>query len=252
MTIFTCENTFESMLTCIYEAWNSKLGHKNIYLQAEPIGNYELFASYRHVPSDSQKAGKVSKAICQKISLYTYEIIYHCAMSDQADKLDLIYRFLLLGFTYKKDILSMEQNPHIKACLVLHQKVVNESHKFIEFIRFFELTNQVLFAKISPKSQILSLIAPHFHNRMPSLTWIIYDESYHCLLIQEKNKNYYFRQVSEKEEEKIQTLHARQDNFQELWKEFFHTIAIKERINSKRQQNFLPLWLRKNMTEFLP
>lgn len=29
MTIYTCENTFEAMMTCIYDAWASKEGHQN-------------------------------------------------------------------------------------------------------------------------------------------------------------------------------------------------------------------------------
>ena len=36
MTIYTCENTFEAMMTCIYDAWASKEGHQNIRLKAEP------------------------------------------------------------------------------------------------------------------------------------------------------------------------------------------------------------------------
>ena len=43
MTIYTCENTFEAMMTCIYDAWDSKKGHQNIRLKAEPVGDMELF-----------------------------------------------------------------------------------------------------------------------------------------------------------------------------------------------------------------
>ena len=30
MEIYTCEDQFESMMTCIYEAWASKNGHSNV------------------------------------------------------------------------------------------------------------------------------------------------------------------------------------------------------------------------------
>lgn len=52
MTIFTCKDTFEDMMSCIYTAWASRLGHKNIRLKTEPIGNLELFCDYRHVDHD--------------------------------------------------------------------------------------------------------------------------------------------------------------------------------------------------------
>lgn len=252
MTIFTCQDTFEAMMTCIYQAWESGLGHQNIRLQTLPIGNYRLFADYREVAPDSLKAAKVSRAICKKISLRAYEIVYYCAMSDREDKLDLIYRFLLLGFAYGSKILSMEPNPHIRSCLSLHKRVAGEAHKFIEFTRFFQLGQEAFFAQISPKSRILSLIAPHFHNRMPSLHWAIYDRSHRQLLLQPKDEDYYFQRLSLKEEENIKTLSSPKDDFEMLWKEFFDTVAIKERQNPKVQQRFLPLWIRKNMTEFLP
>ena len=49
MTVFTCEDNFDAMMTCVYEAWASRLGHSNIKLNTEPIGNLELFCDYRHV-----------------------------------------------------------------------------------------------------------------------------------------------------------------------------------------------------------
>ena len=49
MVIFTCKDDFESMMTCIYDAWAARLGHSNIRLLTEPIGNLELFCEYRHV-----------------------------------------------------------------------------------------------------------------------------------------------------------------------------------------------------------
>ena len=49
------------MLTCIYEAFNSGMGHKNIKLMLEPIREYTLFDEYVHVNGDVDKAEKVRK-----------------------------------------------------------------------------------------------------------------------------------------------------------------------------------------------
>ena len=46
MVIFTCSDNFEAMMTCIYDAWAARLGHSNIRLQTEPVGNLELFCEY--------------------------------------------------------------------------------------------------------------------------------------------------------------------------------------------------------------
>ena len=73
MTIYTCENTFEAMMTCIYDAWDSKKGHQNIRLKAEPVGDMELFCEYRTKDRCCAKAKKSQKSD----SFYPAQIIQH-------------------------------------------------------------------------------------------------------------------------------------------------------------------------------
>lgn len=54
MVVFTCKDRFDDMMTCIYEAWASHLGHNNIKLRTEPLGTMELFCEYRHVEADKE------------------------------------------------------------------------------------------------------------------------------------------------------------------------------------------------------
>ena len=58
MVIFTCEPSFEAMMTCIYDAWDARLGHDNIRLMVEPVLEPELFAQYRHIDPDHEKLQK--------------------------------------------------------------------------------------------------------------------------------------------------------------------------------------------------
>ena len=66
MVVFTCKDDFESMMTCIYDAWAARLGHSNIRLAIEPVGNLELFCEYRHVEKNQEKAEKVIRTIQRK------------------------------------------------------------------------------------------------------------------------------------------------------------------------------------------
>ena len=81
MVIFTCKDRFDDMMTCIYEAWASHLGHNNIKLRTEPIGTMELFCEYRHVEADKEKTESVIRTIQQKISFRAYQIVYHAAIA---------------------------------------------------------------------------------------------------------------------------------------------------------------------------
>lgn len=248
-TIFTCRDQFDDMMTCIYDAWASRLGHSNIRLKAEPIGNLELFCEYRHTESDPSKTASVIRTIHKKISHRAYIMVYRAAMSDQEDKLDAIYRFLILGFHYGASIMERLQDPAVMRLFELDRKVGNESHYFREFIRFSSLPHNVLISHIAPKSNVLTLVASHFADRMPSEHWMIIDDTRQLAIVHPANQDYYLTSLSE--QDMITLSQTQDDPFVDLWKDFFEVIGIKERFNPRCQRNMLPLWYRRNMTEFM-
>ena len=113
MNVFTCENNLEAILTCIYDAWASKLGHRNLRLMLEPVLEPELFCDYIHTEPDSEKVSKVIRSIRKKISAEAWQMVYSCAMSCVPEKPDIIYRFLLYGFAYGRRALEMLQEPAV-------------------------------------------------------------------------------------------------------------------------------------------
>ena len=253
MTIFTCKNQFDDMMTCIYEAWSSRLGHSNIKLKTEPIGTMELFCDYRHVEADRKKTQSVIRTIKQKISVRAYHMVYRAAMAtDEEDKLDIIYRFLILGFHYGKQVLDFLQNPVVMRIFELERKVINESHIFRECIRFTEMDNHILVGIISPKCDVITLLAPEFVDRLPSENWMIVDDTRSMAVVHPADQQYYLTSLSEEEMSELLTKESAAkdtDIMTMLWKEFFQTIGIKERKNSTCQRNLMPLWYRKHMPE---
>lgn len=247
-TVFTCQDQFDAMMTCIYDAWASKLGHSNIRLMTEPIGNFELFCTYQHIEADKKKTRSVIRSIQNKISTQAYRMVYRSAMSDQTDKLDTIYRFLIAGFHYGASVIDFLQEPVIMRMMELNRKVSNEAHFHTEFIRFSNIEQNVLVSHIEPKSNVLTLIAPHFADRMPSENWMIIDDTRMTAIIHPCNEDYYLTSLTNEELERLSK--EQDDPFIDLWKTFFDTIGIKERKNPRCQRNMLPLWYRKHMTEF--
>lgn len=250
MIIFTCKDNFEDMMTCIFDAWASKEGHQNIRLQTEPVGDLELFCEYRHIDADMEKSRKVIRSIQQKISFSAYEMVFRCAMSDLDDKLDRIYRFLLLGFTYHAKTTSMLQHPYVISIFEANRKVANETHLFREFLRFQSLPDGVLIAHIEPKSNLLTLLYPAFDDRLPSENWMIIDDNRRIAAIHPADEETWLTPLSQAEFDRLRHSEETGDPFIDLWKTFFHTIAIKERSNPVCQRTHLPIWYRSHMTEF--
>lgn len=252
--IYLCDDSIDGVFTAIYMAWSSRLGHANIKIEEKCEGskfaNIELFAEYEVVETDYELSNKVARSIRQKISEEAYEMTCRVALSDYIGKSDLIYRFLILGFAVGKTITEHLSNEVVNKMFRINKNVSNEAHHLLGFIRFSERENGLLTAIINPKNNVLSLVTPHFVDRLSGERFLIYDEKRKLAALYVPGKPWIMTQVPEIDRERLEDATAREDDYVELWKTFFQHIAIKERINPKLQQNNLPLRFRGNMTEF--
>ncbi len=250
MTVFTCNNDFTSMMTCIYDAWASKLGHSNVLLVLEPVTEPELFMDYIHIEPDERKAESVVTSVKKKLSHECFRLLYNVSCSEEPDKLDLIYRFLVKAFHTGPDIVNLLQDSVIIRMQKIAKRVGNEAYHSLEFMRFASVDNQVYIAHFEPKSDVIMMVAPHFCDRMPSEYWIIIDKVRNIAAVHPQNSDYYLRYLTEKEASELAEASESHDIFINLWKTYFESIAIKERENYVCQRSHFPLWMRKHVTEF--
>lgn len=255
-TVFLCEDTPDGIFTAVYDAWDSGLGHRNVALELNGCFNYSLFSRYVSVSTDYEKSFKVARSLNHKLSRQVFATAYYAALSEPPGKADAIYRFIVLAFRHGPKIVSMLGLPEVQAVFALRRKVGNEAHYFREFIRFSDTGSGILFGKIKPKCNVLPLVAPLFSDRMPSETWVLLDETRDLAVFHPADQEWFLTSVSEDPsaipmEYDLPPNTESEDQYRALWKVFHKTIAIKERINPRCQRNQLPLWYRKNMTEFI-
>lgn len=251
MTVYTCEAEWDAMLTCIYVAWASRKGHKNVKLALEPIGQYSFMEEYVHVDPDPDKARSVMNSIINKISPEVYDELAFSSMAYEEDVLDNIYRVLVLGFAYGPNILKMVHIPEVMRNVQIRKRVGNESHKFVEFLRFHEIKKSVYVAHIEPKSRVVASVATHFADRMPSEHWMIVDDVHQVAAVHPKDAPFYLWKLTNEEFENLKRTESENDEYTDMWKVFFDNIAIKERENPRCQTNLFPKWTRKHAVEFL-
>ena len=134
----------------------------------------------------------------------------------------------------------------VNEALNIQKRVSREAHKWKGFLRFKETKNHFLYAEFNADNNILGILAKHFQKRLPKEYWLIKDQTRDILCIYDQ-KNLHFLESKDLtinlkiEKEEIET--------EELWKTFFQTIAIKERLNRKCQQNFMPKKYWQNILE---
>lgn len=251
MVVFSCAHEWEAMLSCIYEAWSSKIGFQNIRLELEPLGQQTIFDEYRHVEADSDKAESVMDAVIKKISYYVYQELSFSAMAYESDILDNIYHVMILGFRLGSEVLNMVQYRDVARNQEIRTRLSRETCRFKEVARFHRIPGDIFVAHVEPKSKIVVTLGPVFSDRMPSEHWMVVDDVHREAVIHVKNEPWFLKQLSEEEYERLLLTEEENDGYTDLWKVFFDTIAIKERANARCQRTLFPIWARKHAVEFM-
>ena len=247
-TSFICTDSVEGILTGLYEAYASRISHRQLCLELEERYSYRFFYRYVHVAPDAAKAEKVRQSILRRISPAAWQLIYRAMLSGEASKADDIFRYLRGGYHFGAKSLSMIAEPPVARLMELNRHVSGEAHYYREFIRFEFIGGQFLLGRIRPKNNILTLLAPHFADRLGGEQFVILDTLREEAVIHPRDSRWFLSAISEKELR--EAFPASRDCYVDLWKTFFDSIAIGERSNPLLQRSMLPLRYRTYMPEF--
>lgn len=251
ITVFQCEDSTDGIFSGIYDTWNSRLGHEQVKLEVRGEHNLELFSSYVNLKTDRDKAEKVARTLRNKLGQEDYSHLYQATLSRDPDKADSIYRVTVLGLSGAgtKNVMHNLQNPHVCRIFQLSRTIGNEAHRYLQFLRFRELKNGVLFSEIHPENFVLPLIGDHFADRFPREHFLIYDSAHGIFLAHESGKQWALVEGETPNSEGILALSETEEQFAQLFRTFCKTIAIQERKNLRLQTQFMPLKFRVYMTE---
>ena len=251
-TVFVCEDSLDGILTGVYDAWDSRLGHENVKLKTEENDTMELFCQYWTVRTDVEKAEKVLRTVRKRMGEKAREAVCYAAACPDERKADAIYRLIVLGLSLKdgSQAVNCLQNPSVLLVEKLRYKAWHEAERMLGFLRFQELSGGILYAYMEPPYAVLPLIAPHFADRLFQENWIIHDRKRKQIAVHKIGSGWFLADAvllppgftGEQTESEAE--------FQALWKTFCRSIAIAERRNPACQKNLLPLRFRPFMTEF--
>lgn len=247
-----CEDSIEGVFTGIYDAYAFREGHEHLHIQIGEEENLRLFASYLYITPDLVKTRKVAETIQKRLGADTYMSICRALATEDVQKGQAVYQTVVDGITRGsgRRVLENSMNPHVDTVFRLSRCAANEIHRLMEFVRFQELEQGILYSKIGPKCNIVSFLMPHFADRLPLENFIIYDEKRELYGVHPAGKAWYLVSGVEPVPERLQ-LSEQEAQYQELFTMFCQTIAIKERKNLKLQQQMLPLRFQEYMVEFV-
>lgn len=249
--ILRCEDTMEGIFTAIYDAfvYKNRMEEEyqdNISIAIGKEGEQTLFSTEIEIPTNPDKAEKTIRTIQTRLGNSVYSTLFYALCHYDTKRASVVLGYLVRGFRKGSRIRECLSDPYVIRVMELSRKASNEGYRFKEFLRFTDM-GKFLYAKIEPKCNVLPLMTEHFADRFPNENFIIFDERRNYAIVHKAFMPCFF---ATGEEFKIDTSENR-DIFEGLWKQYFVTMEIKERHNESCQNNLLPKWYRKNMTEHI-
>lgn len=257
--IYVCEDSLTGIFSGIYEVWKRKMTAEEAGLEVGDSFERRLFCEYIFCKAEERKALAVIRMIQKNLGADVYEKISYALLSADRRKAEMVFRAMLEAKKLSRKDRLMEHlgNEAVRAVFGMYRQVANEAHHYKGFVRFRELKNKTLFAKIEPKHAVLPCIAEHFADRFSQENWVIYDKTHEVFLIHEKGKRYYFLQQymcmkgdSGSAQNIAGGFSEEEMDYEALWKEFVQSISVAERENRALQNQNLPLRFRTNLVEF--
>lgn len=249
MRILVCEDSVEGILTAVHEAFTSRYGHAFQRIAIGPEVNMDLFSDLYPVDTDVDRASRVARAVSHSISEYAWQMVWQAAESDSEDKGDIIYRFLILGFANGSKVLNSMTMPEVMRLHQLSRAVSRETQHLYGFLRFQELNNHILYAKLVSRHHVGTFLAEHFTDRFPQEHWIIHDPDRDEVWIHQAGSDWIYIRHPDFKADPEAMLSAAEYDFKAWWETFRDSIAIRERINPRLQMQMMPKRYWKYMPE---
>ena len=227
--IYLYEKDFINLLNLINYLLKNKIEPLNIK-DIDYMPNLFEKTYFKNIELDNNLIDR----IINKIGYYAFRVIYYVYLSDKKDKELLIYKFLSVSLKYKSKVCYQRNIDVVSDCLKISKYVKCEAHKFKGFIRFKDL-NGVLYSEMEPENNILLILSNHFKNRLKNEYWIIKDKKRNIISIYNK-KDFYITSSNDIDIK----INLKDDYYEEMWKSFYKTVAIKERKNDRCRMNFMP------------
>ena len=251
MLYFLYDNTFEGLLTSVFDAFFRKQFPEKIVSEGTQL---PLFSETFMVITDTEKAERVLTGLQKKLSKSATQMLFVCFLSEMEEVPTLIFNYIRKALLSEKSIELNFADDDVLKLSKIYKKVQWEAEHMRQFVRFQKTADGVFFAIFEPMYNVLPLASEYFEERFADQQWIVYDikRGYGLYYDLEKTEIVRFEnlQVSHKTGQlSPDKLDEYELAFQQLWKDYFKSITIKERINPKLHRQHLPKRFWKYLTE---
>ncbi len=243
MTGYLYDGSFDGFLSCVFESYARK---EQPSIIQTPEQEQPFLLALTSIATCPDKAKRVRNGL-KRLSEEVWEMIRDgflcdCMNNREVSLLRLIHQLFRYGPSAAVNYADPDVNTVCKALRAMR----NEAHLLTGFVRFSEY-NGVLVSVISPKNQVLPILAQHFSIRFPGEQFMIYDQNHRTAFMHTPHK----KEFIEIESLTLPPIGKEEAAFRAMWRSYFDHVAIAQRENPVCQRTHLAMRYRPWMTEFV-
>lgn len=256
--VFIYDGSYEGLLSCVFAVFKERIPPAAICTEA----TYQpsLLDNATQIVTDDEWAARVLKGIDERTNARASLLVYKIFLSELPASEMLIYE-LIQAIIRQGDesILENFANAHVLRAAQIEKMIYREVHRMHAFVRFQKSQNGLFCAVIDPDFNVLPLIGDHFERRYADQSWLIFDTRRHYGLYYDQEKMVFVglddpvlaqavRLLQDNEHQPINGgelkgndfKDSREMEYQLLWKNYFQSVNIRERNNSKLHLRHMP------------
>ena len=251
MTTLIYDGSFEGLLTAVFEVYERRLLYVN--LQKGEWHSKALFDEVILVVTDNSKANRVLKGLKQKLSVMGLQRLYAAHLAEIDGEDNMLLGYIRYVFDAGQNIEEDYGNKYVMRVSEIIRMVRRERHRMEAFIRFQKLKDETFYAAIEPDFNVLPLLIKHFKDRYADQRWIIYDiKRKYGVYYDLHDTQYVSLNFSDVKVANVVSAYTEdEDLYQLLWKNYFKSVNIPARKNTKLHLMHVPKRYWKHLTEKL-
>jgi probable DNA metabolism protein len=244
------DGTFEGLLTAVYEIYDRKLDL--IKLHKGDLSSTGMFEDTLQVYTNEAYASRVLKGLRNKLSPGGVQRLYIAHMGEITHEENNLVGYIRYVFDSDKNIEDDYGNRYVIRLSEIVRMMRREKHRMEAFIRFQKLKDETFYATIEPDFNVLPLLIRHFKNRYADQKWMIYDTKRNYGIYYNLHDTEFVAMdfaAGTKSDNVLSAYTEDEAIYQHLWKNYFHSVNIVARKNTKLHMRHIPKRYWKHLTE---
>lgn len=244
MTLVYPRDDFEAFLTAILETWVHKAPEWDI--AADGGEWFVADGPRRMIAPDPVAARRILDGVVNLAGEEAWRVLGAAFRHNGPGKEALLAGYVRACVRYGATTLEHLTDGQVHQTVSRARTVRAEAHRYQGLIRFQAVAGEGWYARFEPDHDVLGMLVGTFHQRMAGQDWVLHDLG--------RKKAWVCRGGVGEGVRGIQvppqwSREAGEEAVQDLWKRYFQTIAIQDRLNPRVQRSKMPLKTWKHLIE---